>query len=70
MRPQIAYFPMGAKIELAYFEARGMPVKQKREAEDTGCLVLVKYEDGYWPHDLANKLSYLDGEDFIRLIDS
>ena len=32
------------------------------------CPVLVKYEDRYWLHDFPERLPYLDGEDFIRLI--
>ena len=44
--------------------------KQKREAKEMGCPVLVKYEDGYWLHDLMDWLSYPDGEDLVRLIDS
>ena len=48
-----------------------MLANQSREANKMECPVLVKCDDGsYWLHDFSGRLSYLDGEDFSRLVDS
>ena len=41
-----------------------------REAKVMKCTVPVEYKDGYWLHDFPDRSSYVDGEDFVPLIDS
>ena len=48
-----------------------MSAKKRWEAKDMEFSVLVKYNGGsYWLHELSDRSSYLDGEDFSCLVDS
>ena len=51
-------------------EKKKNSAKQRREAKEVECPILVKYEDNFWLHDFSDNTVCLGKEDFDRLLDS